>query len=319
MSRREVLRHAIELWMGFWFFRPSYAQLAIMRVGVGGVVLYLFLLYTPDLQAHFAVTGWAGGEPLFFLDRMAWAFSPLHWFQSAGWLYFVHGLAILSAMAFLLGLLPVVFGPLTILFNLSYAHGNPGVVLGIDALAMTALLYLSFTPCGRTLSLRDLRPPPPAGLLRGRQGPTEWTRWSGLALRALQIHLCILYFQSGVQLLGENWLSGTMLAAPRVLDLETMLAQGRTLVPPEWLHLLAYVIALFQLYFGVLIWLRPLRYLVLGLAVALHVILGLGWQLIPFNLLLLVLNLSFLYGKHADALMQGAAALMGLRWLPPED
>lgn len=319
MSRREALQHAIDLWMGFWFFRPSYAHLAIMRVGVGAIVLYLFLLQTPDLEAHYAVTGWAGGESLSFLDRMAWAFSPLHWVQSTLWLYFVHGLAILSAMAFLLGLLPIVFGPLTLLFDLSYAHGNPGVVLSIDALVVLALAYLSLTPCGRTLSLRDLRPPLLPGLLHRRPGPSEWSRWNGLAMRALQIHLCILYFQSGVHLLGEDWLSGTMLAAPRVLDLETMLAQGRTLVPPDWLHLLAYVVALFHLYFGVLIWLPPFRYLVLGLAVGLHVVLGLGWQLIPFNLLMIVLNLSFLHGVHADAIMQGIAELMGLRWLPPED
>ena len=106
MSRREILRLAIREWMEFWYFRPSYAQLAVMRILVGGIVLYIFLLHTLDLQAHFAPGGWAGGESLNFLDSMAWPFSPLHWFHGLFWLYGVHGLGILIA-SFMTSRLPL--------------------------------------------------------------------------------------------------------------------------------------------------------------------------------------------------------------------
>ena len=137
-------------------------------------------------------------------------------------------------------------------------------------------------------------------------------------MRLLQIHLCILYFQSGVRLLSADWLNGALLSAPRVLELRIMVENTGMLEPAAGLRLLAYAIALFHLYYGVLVWLPIFRYPVLLAAVVMHLGLGFGWQLLPFNLLMLVLNLSFLRPRHAELLMMGAGALLGFRWQPSE-
>ncbi len=319
MPRSDTIGLFIRYWMTFWVYRPSYAQLAVMRIGVGAIILYLFLLYTPDLTAHYSSFGWVGGESLTTLDRVGWYFSPLHWVQSNVWLYMVHGLAILCAMAFLLGFFPLLFGLLTALFNLSYIHGNPATVLGIDAVVTFALIYLSLSPCARTLSLLELRPPTAERTARRQVRDSAPSIWSGLGVRALQVHLCVLYFQSGVNLLNKEWLTGGVLAAPRVLDLQTMLGQPGPLFAALSVQTFAHGIAISHLYYGILIWLPKFRYATLLVIVAIHAVLAVGWQLLPFSLLMLVLNLCFIVPRHADLAMRALVALLGYRWAPPDD
>jgi hypothetical protein len=75
----------------------------------------------------------------------------------------------------------------------------PTSTYGVDTFAHIALFYCMWMPVGRAASVDCL-----AGRVSGR--PTSAAR---LALRVLQVHLCIVYFSSGVRKAsGEQWWNG---------------------------------------------------------------------------------------------------------------
>lgn len=310
------LGRAVGGWLSFWFPRPPLATLALMRIGVGLVLLYVLLITAFDLEIHFSREGWAPLDALRELDPMAWPFSVFNWVESGWWLWAMHIAAMTAATAFLLGVVPAVTGTLSVAFLLSYAHRNPALVLGLDGLLLLSLVYLTLTPCARRLGVLPPRVPhrrPPPGLARAEEGPG----WSGLALRVLQVHLALLYFLSGLGRLSAAWLTGAVLWAPRAIELGQPFS-AETLQAHVWLvPLLTHGMAVFELLFAVLVWNPRLRYAMLATAVLVHLGVGLAWELTPFNLLMLVLNLSFVPPAHLEALVQRISPFFALPWASP--
>jgi hypothetical protein len=58
-----------------------------------------------------------------------------------------------------------------------------------------------------------------------------------------------------------------------------------------------------------------LRYPLLALALAAHLTVGLAWGLLPFNLLMLALNLVFVPAAHLEALARVMRPLFVLPWM----
>lgn len=311
----EGMQAAVRAWIRFWYQPPPTVVLDLMRIFTGMITLYLFTLYLVDLPVHWSDQGWARLDVVQRLDPMAWPFHPLSWVRAESWPYLVGVVGLLAATSFLLGVLPLVSGLVCILVNLSFAHGNPAVVLGQDALLTLALFYLSISPCARTLTVMALRPSvaaqrPP---LRSQQVQPEHG-W-GLPVRALQIHLCILYFLTGLGHLNGEWISGRILTIPRELGLASLMAEPAA-ATPLWAAAMAVGLLLFEFYYPIFIWLGRWRYPVLALAVLVHLGVGILWDALPFNLLMLTLNLVWLRSEHGQALLHGLAAMLGFNWEP---
>ncbi len=304
-AHRTAWEQGLERWLNFWFFPPGLALLALLRVGVGVVLLYTLFIGSFDLQAHYSIYGWGDPAALRSLDPLAWRFSILNWFANDYWLWVVHVLALLAALAFVLGILPTWSGALLIVFMLSYQHRNPAVRLELDALLLMAVFYVALLPSGHRLSVMPpagSAAPPEHAVTRGppqADGPL----WSGFPLRVLQIHLCVLYFLSGLGRLTPDWLAGTMFWHPRMAEANLPLGFEFLQAHPQLSALVVYGGILFQLFFPVLIWMRRFRYLALGTALVVHLAVGVLWGQLAFNLLMLVLNLSFVNPLHVQALL----------------
>lgn len=311
-----VAEHALWRWLGFWFAVPPYALLALMRIGVGAMLLYTLVVRSFDLEVHLSAgAGWAEPGLLRQFDSMAWPFSVFGWVDGTVWLWSVHVLAIILATAFALGVLPTVTGLLSLLLQLSYAHRNPAVLVELDALLVLALFYLTIAPTGRRLALFAVRLPEPEPYGPHREVPRTFSgTWGQLPLRLLQIHLCVLYFQSGLGKLTADWLAGSALFHPRILQLGAPLDPQLLAAEPYLAPLIAYALALFELFYGVLIWLRPLRVVVLAVAVAVHLWVGVLWDMLAFNLTMVVLNLAFLPPRYAAAAVARAEQLWLALW-----
>ncbi len=305
---------ALRAWLTFWFQPVSMAQLALMRIGTGLVLLYVLFVASFDLEAHFGVDGWGEEAALRGLNPLAWPFSILHWFPNPFWLWAVHVLAVVVAVAFLIGILPFWSGSLMLYFLLSYSHRNPAVLVGMDSLLWLVLFYLLLTPCGRMFGVMASPPPPSTDYLPGLDSRKEGPHWEGFPVRVLQLHLCILYFLAGLAKLTPDWLAGTAFWHPRLVETGVPLAQETLRAHPEWSALVIYGVVLFLFFFPVLVWMRRFRYLMLGAAVAMHLTLGLMWGHFPVHLLMLVMLLAFVDPLHLDAALQRALRWFG--WLP---
>ncbi|MCZ6628155.1 MAG: hypothetical protein O7E56_07995 [SAR324 cluster bacterium] len=311
---KNALKRMGGAWLDFWFPEPPLYNLALMRMGTGLVLVYVLLVRSYDLDAQLFLL--AKPSVMGALDQLAWPFSIFDWHDSSAWLWTVHIVAVTVAAAFLLGLFPLLSGALGLVFLLSYAHRNPTVLLGLDSLLIMAMAYLILVPCGLKLSVpggqiwpRQAREPPGP-----RSEEPEPMPWSGLPFRVLQIHLCLLYFQAGLGKLNAAWLDGLALWHPRLLERGAPIDLDILREFPFLLEAIPAGLALFELFFGVLIWLRPLRYPVLALAVAVHLGVGIGWQQLPVNLLMIGLIVAFIRPAHANWLLEHAGQLLAFVW-----
>jgi hypothetical protein len=308
---------ALGAWMRFWFPPASLGQLALLRIGVGLVLLFALFVASFDVQAHYSLDGW--GDPLTLrgLDPTAWPFSVFDWFGNDFWLWVVHVLALLAALAFLLGVLPLWNGALTIVFLLSYLHRNPAVALGFDGLLLLGVFYLALTPCGRAFSVLAgvgpaVRPTTPLGHPDEAPGPV----WAGFPLRLLQLHLSLLYFFSGLAKLTPEWLAGVVFWHPRVAETGLPIAYEFMAAHPQLTVFVIYGAVLFQLFFPVIVWMPRFRYAMLGVAVVVHLAVGILWGKLAFNLLLLVLDFAFVPPQHVDRVLEEFVPLLERRRPP---
>jgi hypothetical protein len=297
--------------MRFWFPPVSLGQLALLRIGLGLVVLFALFVASFDLQAHYSLGGWGDVLTLRDLDRAAWPFSIVDWFGNDFWLWVVHVLALLAALAFLLGVLPTWTGGLTVIFLLSYWHRNAAVVLGFDGMLLMGVFYLALSPCGQAFSVQaglrpTLRPASPLSLMDEPPGPA----WSGFPLRVLQLHLSSLYFFSGLDKLNPDWLAGVVFWHPRVAEAGVPLAYDFMQAHPQFAVVVIYGAVLFQLFFPLFVWMSRFRYWMLGLAVVVHLAVGIVWGKLAFNLLLLVLDFVFVLPEHVDRLLDDLVPLL---------
>ncbi|MFM8890926.1 MAG: HTTM domain-containing protein, partial [Planctomycetia bacterium] len=132
---------------------------------------------------------------------------------------------------------------------------------------------------------RLLRPDPAAGRPSVR---------ANLALRLIQVHLCVMYLFSGCgKLLGESWWEGTALwgAAAnvqyRTVDL-TWLAWH-----PYLTNFLTLVTLWWEVAYAAIVWPRLTRRLALAVAVPVHLGIGVAMGMMEFGLAMLVANVAF--------------------------
>jgi hypothetical protein len=315
---RTPLRRLGAAWLDFWFITPPAANLAAMRIGVGLVIVYVLLARSHDLEALLGAGLFgdsAGGQ---VLDAMAWRFSFYDWVAGRGWLWTVHVASITFAVGFLLGIYPSITGTLTLLCHLSYGHRNPAVWLGLDGLLTLALVYLILLPTAQTFAIpgTQLNRPPqkPNRGARPRSDEPERIPWCGVALRALQIHLCLLYFQSGLAKLNGTWLGGMALWHPRLVEKGTPIGSETLQTAPYLLVVIPAALVLFELFYSVFIWLRGFRHITIACAVVLHLAVGVLWEKLPFNLLMIVLNLAFFNPRPLELLFQNLTELGNYAW-----
>ena len=319
---QEILRDLGHAWMKFWFGAPApHALLALLRVGTSLVLLYTVFVRSFDLTTAF--TGEAGGisGSLGELNPVMWRLSIFQWVDSPIWLWSMHILAVVLAISLLAGILTPLSAILCLAFQLSYIHWNPVMMLGMDSLLIMALFYLSVAPSGRMLTIFGSTwedPPDAAGHFgtetRDSIPEQGWVFWRWTVIRVIQIHLCLIYFQSALGRLSSDWLAGSALWHPRLVELGVPYTLETLQGAPYLTSIITYGILLFELFFGVLIWIPALRYPVLATAVLVHITVGITWNALPFNFMMLVLNLVFVPAHHLEGLIRMLRPILAIPW-----
>lgn len=171
----------------------------------------------------------------------------------------------------------------TLFFHLCAVKSSSGLTYGVDNFTSIGLFYLMIAPLPDRWALdRWLR-----------RVPGKDTSWQGFFRRLLQLHLCLIYFFSGLtKCAGAGWWNGTSIWY-------ALIRPPFNLLPPEtvigWQSLfpiMSISVCLLETGYPLFIWMRRTRIPWLFAVMAMHLAIGLAMGLYLFAFVMITLNLA---------------------------
>jgi vitamin K-dependent gamma-carboxylase-like protein len=275
--------------------------LAVFRIGIAAFELALALVISPyllQLYGQFGFVQWPVGELIIFpwlptVGRLAALLSPLG-IAASTYVRGLHLLYVASLLGLLLGWRARAMAVVAWLLHLTLMNSGFFSTYGVDLLVHIGLFYCTWAPIGGCLSL-DHR----AG--RTSDAPSSWAR---LSIRALQLHLCIIYLTAGLsKSAGAEWWSGEAIWLAVMQPQFGQLPLGALSRAP-WLAMLAgWGVMLVELGYAFFIWRPETRCGWLAATLALHLGIGLFLGLWFFAALMIIFNLAIMAAawRYADA------------------
>jgi hypothetical protein len=312
------------LWREFWFKPADPIPLAVMRILFGGMLFYTHLVWGMNLKGFFGPSGWQGDTLVhtFQQGQYAWSF----WWLVPGGLHLtVHILCLVVLALFAFGVFTPVTSILAYLITVSYAYRAPLANFGLDQINAIAALYLAIGPSGAALSIDRLWRRKRAWRnlgIAGRPSVEEAvvpSARANLALRLIQVHLCVIYiFACGSKLQGESWWGGQAIWQA-VSNLEYQSTDLTWLAWYPWLvNVLTHGTVIWEMTFWALVW-RPLcRPVVLLIGVAIHLGIGAFMGMWTFGLAMIFLYVAFVPATTIHAILRTVSRLFGRRSLALE-
>jgi len=288
-------------WNAFWFTPADPLPLAVVRIATGLLLAWSSFVWLADVDGFFGTAGWLPPEHAWRMNDQPWQWSGYFAAPGPNGIRVIAGLTLVAAVLLTVGLATPLAAVVALVGFLSAANRAPLNTFGLDDTLGMLLIPLAIGPAGARLSLdRALG----AG---GADGQSSVA--ANIALRLIQVHLCVVYFFSGCgKMLGASWWEGTALwgAAAnvqyRTLDL-TWLA---------WHPLVTNALTLGTLFWEVaypaLVWPRLTRRLWIAMAVAVHLGIGLAMGMMEFGLAMITANLAFVPAGVWHALLRSPAA-----------
>ena len=297
---RELRESTVAGWNRFWFSPSDPATLGLIRLLGGSMIFYTHLVWTIDLLGFFGPTGRINADAAReFYGEGSFSWSYLHWIDSPALLWIVHVAALIVLAMFAAGLFTRITSVLTFVIVISYIHRAPFALFGLDQINTLLALYLMVGPSGAAYSLdnvferRDWLSFLP-DWLRGRPDLGDKSVTANIAIRLIQLHMCIIYLFAGFgKLLGGPWWDGTAMWMSfanyeyQSLDM-TWLAHY-----PAILDFLTHLTIAWECSYIALVWPRLTRPIVIALAIPLHLGIALCMGMITFGLVMLIANLAF--------------------------
>lgn len=272
-------------WNRFWFESDGRAQMALLRWGAGSVLLTAYVIRSLDLPLFFSNRGIAPLAVVPEVLDLTHRYSLFFVFTSEAALWAWNAVFLASLVGIIVGVAPRLCAFVALVLHISFLHRNLGAAYGVD---MVGTFFLF------ALTLADPRAPEsaPKKDFRAMLGSVAW--------RLAQIQLCIIYAYAGLhKLKGAHWWQGeamwdTLANAQMARWDFSFFAQ----IP--WLLILATWASLFwEVYFPVLVWIRPIRYAVLAFGVFFNLGIGVGLGIPFFGGLMITLFLLFVETRDA--------------------
>jgi hypothetical protein len=206
----------------------------------------------------------------------------------------VHGVALAVFACLTVGFFSRTMAVLAYLLAVSYANRvTPGAYFGLDKINCMLVMYLMLGPCGARYSVDRLW-----RLRRGAPTEVPPSSSANVAIRLIQLHMCVIYLFSALgKLQGRSWWSGDAVWYS-VATLEYQSLDMTWIWNHQYLvNFLTHLTVFFELSYAALIWPRLTRPWMLLLAVFLHggIVFALGMP--TFGLVMLIGNLAFVSPK----------------------
>lgn len=302
---KEYLLQWREAWNRFWFKPTDPIVLGLMRVLVGSMLFYTHLVWSLGLDTFLGAEGILPQTYRYFLfDQSNWAWSHFDWISGSAVIRTVHVLGLIVVAFWMIGFKTRWTGWLSFFLAVSYANRATGVQFGLDQVNCFLCLYLAFGNSGAAFSidrwLLDRRAVHRAGQGRARRLsrlinlPAEKDTISNIAVRLIQIHMCVVYLFAGLgKLQGESWWNGEAIWGA-VASYEYQTLDLTWLAGHMWLvNVLTLITVSWEVSYAFLIWPRLTRPIFLSIAVLVHLGIGLAMGMLTFGLIMIYGNIAF--------------------------
>jgi Vitamin K-dependent gamma-carboxylase len=252
-------------WNQFFFAEQSPLPIALFRIFFGVMVMATLVQLRPDWLNWYGVHSWVTNstaralEPGVRLNLFAILPQDDRWINALFWV------AIGSAFLLTVGLFTRINSVLVFVCLASIQQRNLYITHGGDTYLRVAGFFLMFAPAGAALSVDHL-----IRRWRGKESSDIRPR-SPWAQRMIQIQLTLVYLVTFlVKIKGQPWLHGTALFYIYHLDELRRFPVPAWLLRPAILRFETWLALALEFCLGVLIWVRRLRYPILGLGAGLH-------------------------------------------------
>lgn len=289
-----------EAWNEFWFTPTNPATLSAIRVFAGTMLFYTHLVWSFDLTGFFGQEGWLPTQLMHNVHQFSnggvdaptrWVWTYFDYINSPAWLWVVHIAALFVFFFLMIGFFSRTMAVLAYLIAVSYANRvTPGAYFGLDKINCLLAMYLMLGPCGARYSLDRIW-----RLRRGAPREVPLSTAANIAIRLIQLHMCIIYLFSGLgKLQGETWWNGEA-AWLSLANLEYQFLVNLTwLANHPWLvSFLTHATVYWELTYCGLVWPRLTRPWVLLGAVFVHLGIAVALGMPTFGLVMLIGNLAF--------------------------
>jgi hypothetical protein len=229
------------------------------------------------------------------------------------WMKLVHRTILLFSFCFAIGFCTRVTSVLTWLGFLSYLNRAPTSLFGMDAMMNITMLYLMLGPSGAALSVDRLikRYWTTARALREGRALPDLSRpepliSANVAIRLLQVNLCIIYLMSGLsKLQGASWWTGQAVWGTMAnyefspMEFRPYMSFLQLITQHRWLYEIivtggSYGTLALEISFIYLVWNRRLRWTMISMDVLLHLGIALCMGLVAFSLMMITMVASFI-------------------------
>jgi hypothetical protein len=287
--RASWLGEWLAAWNAFWFTPADPLPLALVRIAAGALLVWSSMVWLLDADAFFGVDGWQSPGNVWRMNDQPWQWSWYFLAGSSGAVRLLTAITLAAAVMLTLGIATPLAAGISLVGFISAVNRSPLNVFGFDDVLGMLLIAVAVGPAGAALSIDRWLAPDIAA-----DRPSVPSVRANLAIRLIQVHLCVIYLFSGCgKLLGASWWEGAALwgAAAnvqyRTLDL-TWLAGHPLLVNALTLGTLWWEVA-----YAAVVWPRLTRRLTLAMAVPVHLGIGLTMGMMEFGLAMLAANMAF--------------------------
>lgn len=300
-------------WIEFWFTPADPTPLCVIRWLIGGMVLYSTYVWGMELDAFFGRDGWNSLEVI-----RAYQFNQfrpsLWWLVPEASMYTAHQCCLAILALFWIGFCTRVTSILALVIHISYCDRALIATFGLDQICGVLLLYLAIGPSGARYSVDSILIRLWRRIRNGSQVAETPQKFASacLATRLMQVHYCVIYFYAAIgKFQGESWWDGTALWRAfanyeyQSIDM-TWLAHF-----PELLQLVTHIAIVWELSFAYLIWVKPLRPLMLFFGVLVHFGIGAFLGMWTFGLAMIFGYVCFLEPDTVRAALRLPLRLIG--------
>jgi len=284
-------RSLVHLWNDFFFREQSPIPIALFRISYGMLVMVTLALLRPDWMSWYGVHSWVSWPTALKLEPGPHLnlFSVIA--ESDAWIEALFWFALTSALFLTLGLFTRINSVLVFLCLNSIQQRNLYITHGGDTFLRIAGFFLIFAPAGTALSLdRCIR------IWRGKESHTLKLQ-SPWAQRMIQLQLSLMYLAAFlIKIKGAPWLQGIALFYIYHLDEFRHFPLPSWFFVPTLLKLGDWSVLALECSLGVLIWVRELRYFLLGLGLLFHL-----WLEYSLNIPLFQWDILSAYVLFVDA------------------
>lgn len=314
-------RDRIADWDRFWFTKTEPQTLCLLRLLSGGLMFYTHLIWSFDLITMIGPNGWAPSKVSHDVFEhwgrtYSYAWTHFDWLPTHPTIiWLAHIVALVVFALFTVGYRTRVMGVLACFFTISYSHRLSLLQYGLDQVNGMMAIYLMLAPCGEHYSID--------AWLRSRGGGEQRPRhflMANIATRLLQIHLCIVYFFSGVEKMkGPAWWDGS--AVWEAIASFQYQSQDLTWLGnfPPLIAFMTHLTVFWEATYPAIVWPKATRWFALGCAVLIHGGIGIAMGMPTFGAAMIFANMAFVSPRLVESMMQGAARMLhrlfGWEWV----